>query len=50
MSTTLPATPLPGAVPTLNGRGFMLEALDEYAEACAHAGCIARPVAHFIGE
>ena len=37
MSTTLPATPLPGAVPTLNGRGFMLEALDEYADEFAHA-------------
>jgi SAM-dependent methyltransferase len=27
----LPATDLPGAIPTLNGTGFMLEALDEYA-------------------
>jgi SAM-dependent methyltransferase len=27
----LPATTLPGAIPTLNGTGFMLEALDGYA-------------------
>jgi SAM-dependent methyltransferase len=27
----LPATTLPGAIPTLNGTGFMLEALDDYA-------------------
>lgn len=32
MSTTLPATDLPGAIPTLNGTGFMLEALDDYAQ------------------
>ncbi len=33
----LPATALPGAIPTLNGRGIMLEALDEYDEAIARA-------------
>lgn len=39
MSPTLPATNLPGAIPTLNSRGFMLEALDEYAtEFAATAG------------
>jgi SAM-dependent methyltransferase len=37
MTATLPASALPGAVPTLNGRGFMLEALDEYATAFADA-------------
>lgn len=37
MSATLPSTSLPGAVPTLNGRGFMLEALDEYADAFAQS-------------
>jgi SAM-dependent methyltransferase len=41
MNTPLPATDLPGAIPTLNGTGFMLEALDEYAwsfiEAAARA-------------
>lgn len=31
MSASLPETNLPGAIPTLNGRGFMLEALDDYA-------------------
>jgi SAM-dependent methyltransferase len=30
--TALPATKLPGAIPTLNSRGFMLEALDDYAK------------------
>jgi len=30
-SPELPATTMSGAVPTLNGRGFMLEALDGYA-------------------
>ena len=35
MTTALPGTALPGAIPTLNGQGFMLEALDEYAEAFA---------------
>lgn len=29
--TALPATNMPGAIPTMNGTGFMLEALDEYA-------------------
>lgn len=39
MSSALPATNLPGAIPTLNSRGFMLEALDEYAtEFAAVAG------------
>jgi SAM-dependent methyltransferase len=43
MSTTLPATDLPGAIPTLNGTGFMLEALDAFARefvdcAAAHPG------------
>lgn len=33
MTDVLPATTLPGAIPTLNGKGFMLEALDAYAEA-----------------
>lgn len=33
MTASLPATNLPGAIPTLNARGFMLEALDEYAQA-----------------
>jgi len=33
----LPASVLPGAVPTLNGKGFMLEALDDYAEAFVRA-------------
>ncbi len=28
----LPATHMPGAIPTLNSRGFMLEALDDYAK------------------
>lgn len=37
MTTAMPATALPGAIPTLNGRGFMLEALDEYAEAFARS-------------
>lgn len=41
MNTPLPATDLPGAIPTLNGTGFMLEALDDYAlsfiEAAAQA-------------
>ncbi|MDX2143898.1 MAG: methyltransferase domain-containing protein [Rhodospirillaceae bacterium] len=32
MPTALPATKFPGAVPTLNGRGFMLEALDDFAQ------------------
>jgi SAM-dependent methyltransferase len=31
MATPLPATKFPGAIPTLNGRGFMLEALDDFA-------------------
>jgi SAM-dependent methyltransferase len=31
----LPTSAMPGAIPTLNGTGFMLEALDEYAEAFA---------------
>ena len=31
MNASLPATDLPGAIPTLNGTGFMLEALDDYA-------------------
>ncbi len=30
-SSALPETQLPGAIPTLNGRGFMLEALDQFA-------------------
>ncbi len=33
----LPASTMPGAIPTLNGRGFMLEALDAYADAFATA-------------
>jgi SAM-dependent methyltransferase len=33
MSCALPASRFPGAVPTLNGRGFMLEALDAFAKA-----------------
>jgi SAM-dependent methyltransferase len=41
MTTALPATALPGAIPTLNGRGFMLEALDEYAEAFARTAAAA---------
>ncbi|MEZ5459456.1 MAG: methyltransferase domain-containing protein [Steroidobacteraceae bacterium] len=40
-ATDLPPTDLPGAIPTLNGTGFMLEALDEYAlafiDAAAHS-------------
>lgn len=32
MTARLPATRLPGAIPTMNARGFMLEALDEFAE------------------
>lgn len=32
MSPKLPETTLPGAIPTLNSRGFMLEALDDYAK------------------
>ena len=41
MSSNLPSTELPGAIPTLNGRGFMLETLDEYAQEFvrAAAGC-----------
>jgi SAM-dependent methyltransferase len=31
MQPRLPDTKLPGAIPTMNGRGFMLEALDDYA-------------------
>jgi SAM-dependent methyltransferase len=31
MGTDLPSTQLPGAIPTMNGRGFMLEALDDFA-------------------
>lgn len=37
MPAKLPATQWPGAVPTLNGRGFMLEALDDYAAEFARA-------------
>ncbi|MDX2224345.1 MAG: class I SAM-dependent methyltransferase [Rhodospirillaceae bacterium] len=33
MPTELPKSRFPGAVPTLNNRGFMLEALDDYAQA-----------------
>ena len=33
MPATLPSAQWPGAVPTMNGRGFMLEALDDYAKA-----------------
>lgn len=33
MNSLMPETELPGAIPTLNGTGFMLEALDEYAQA-----------------
>ena len=32
MSSKIPDTPFSGALPTLNSRGFMLEALDSYAE------------------
>ena len=34
-TTASPANALPGAIPALNGRGFMLEALDDYAEGFA---------------
>jgi SAM-dependent methyltransferase len=30
-ATALPQSKFPGAIPTLNGRGFMLEALDDFA-------------------
>ncbi len=33
MTHDIPETPYPGAEPTLNAHGFMLEALDSYAEA-----------------
>lgn len=33
MTAPVPANPLPGAIATLNSTGFMLEHLDEYAEA-----------------
>jgi SAM-dependent methyltransferase len=32
MTNKIPATRFPGAIPTLNGRGFMLEALDSFAD------------------
>ncbi|MBL8645475.1 MAG: class I SAM-dependent methyltransferase [Rhodospirillaceae bacterium] len=41
MPTALPQTHLPGAIPTLNGRGFMLEALDSYATAFVAAAAAA---------
>jgi hypothetical protein len=35
---------MPGAIPTLNGRGFMLEALDRYALAFAEHAAGGRKV------
>ena len=32
MTNKIAATRFPGAIPTLNGRGFMLEALDSFAD------------------
>ena len=47
--TDLPATDLPGAIPTLNGTGFMLEALDEYALSFIDAAAKAHGEALDIG-
>lgn len=50
MKTSLPpSTEYPGAVPTLNGRGYMLEALDEYALAFVEAAARAKGESLDIG-
>jgi SAM-dependent methyltransferase len=50
MAAEIPAaTEYPGAVPTLNGRGYMLEALDDYAQAFVEAAAAAQGEALDIG-